>query len=335
MSVGTQGELARRALSRVIAGYVRLLRVLVYASVVAGGLCAFGVHSARGAVAERSLSLGRELDTLRELLGTTKAVELNGQRMLLSTAVVARDVKDTLDRFEQLCVEGPHALARALDDMPEARAASAQIPLPRRLGILRSDAASDGIIACIVHRDEQGRPLTELVEEVARTLDIGLLGDFFYVYARDASKPGKVQSHVITSWTRGSFRPADMFPSTGDAPGSDSARAARPIGARRVLSGLAVEAPYAVRIYEVDEVASAALTAFDGSMAARGWARLAEPGLPSTTRVYAHETGVTALATAGRVQGAEKTVFSLVEMGEADWRRTSQGADSCAGTGCR
>lgn len=333
MSLRSLRVLVQLALARTVSRSARLLRVVAYAAVVMCSLCAFGVHSARGAVGERSLTLGRELDKMRQLLGTTKAVELNGQRMLLSTAVVESDVKNTLDRFEQLCVEGPHALARALDNMPAARAASAHIPLARRLGILRSDDAKDGIIACIVHRGEQARPLTELVDEVARTLDIGLLGDFFYVYVRDASKPGKTQSHVITSWTRGAFRPADMFPTTGDAPGSDSAHAARPQSARRVLSGLAIDAPYALRIYETDETAKAALAAFDVSMALRGWERMPDAGGPQTTHVYAHGSGITAMATAGRVHGAKKTVLSLVEMGEGDWRK-QQRVGTCAGAAC-
>ena len=308
-------RLVARALSRAIAHYAGLIRVSVYSLLMLGVLLGYGMHSARGAIGERSLALGRQLEGMRDLLGNTKVVTLNGQRMRLSTAVVPLSVPAALDRFEGLCRRGPNGLAHAVDQIPEARSAGARIPLARRLGILRNDNAHDGIVACIVHRGDRALELSELMAELTSTLDIGLLGDFFFVYARDASVGGKQQTHLITSWTHGSFQPSVMFPASGDAPGSDSSLAARPASARRVLSGVAVDAPYALRVYETSEPAAPALAGFDASMALRGWRRMEQAQIPHTTHVYTHGSGLTALATAGNSKLKPGTVFSLVEMG--------------------
>jgi hypothetical protein len=309
--------LVARAKFRYFSHYAGLLRVAAYSLVMLGALLGYGMHSARGAIGERSLALGRELDGMRDLLGNTKAVTLNGQRMMLSTAVVPLTVRAALDRFEGLCRRGPNGLAHAVDQLPAARSAGAKLPLARRLGILRNDDARDGIVACIVHRGDRALELSELVDGLTRTLDIGLLGDFFFVYARDASTGDKPQSHLITSWTHGSFQPSAMFPASGDAPGSDSLLAARPASSRRVLSGVAVDAAYALRIYESSEPPSAALLQFDASMRLRGWLRMQEARLPEATHVYTHESGLTVLATAAPSKLQESTVFSVVEMGEA------------------
>jgi hypothetical protein len=306
-----------RALSRYLAHYSGLIRVATYSLVVLALLLGYGMHSARGAIGERSLALGRELEGMRELLGNTKAVALNGQRMMVSTATVPLTVAAALDGFEGLCRRGPNGLAQAVEQLPAAHAASAQIPLARRLGILRHEDAHDGIIACIVHRGDRKLELAELTEALTGTLDIGLLGDFFFVYARDAKTHQRPQSHLITSWTHGSFQPSVMFPASGDAPGSDSLLAARPAHARRVLSGVAVEAPYALRVYESRESPAAALAQFEASMTLRGWTRMHQARLPDATHVYTHGSGLTALATAGLSQQTSATVFSLVEMGTA------------------
>jgi hypothetical protein len=304
-----------RVLSRCLAHYAGLARVSAYSLLILGVLLGYGMHSARGAIGERSLALGRELDGMRDLLGHTKAVTLNGQRMMVSTAVVPLSVSAALDQFEGLCRRGPNGLAQAVDQIPGARTAGAQIPLARRLGILRHDDARDGIVACLVHRGDRPLELTELVDGLTRTMDIGLLGDFFFVYARGSSSGDKPQTHLITSWTHGSFQPSAMFPPTGDAPGSDSGLAARPTSARRVLSGVAVDAPYALRVYETNEPPGSALTKFDASMAQHGWLRMQQAHLPAQTHVYTHTSGITALATAASSKIRIGTVFSLVEMG--------------------
>ncbi|HET7540895.1 MAG TPA: hypothetical protein VFK05_13525 [Polyangiaceae bacterium] len=307
--------IARRALLNAFARCAGLIRVSLYSVLMLGLVLGYGVHSARGAIGERSLALGRELEGMRDLLGNTKAVTLNGQRMMLSTAVVPLGVSAALDRFEALCQRGPNALAHAVDQIPEARSAGARIPISRRLGVLRNDNPRDGIVACIVHRGDRVLELSELMERLTQTLDIGLLGDFFFVYARDASVGGKRQSHLITSWTHGSFQPSLMFPASGDAPGSDSLLAARPGDARRVLSGVAVDAPYALRVYETDAPPGPALARFDTSMADRGWLRLQPAKLADTTHVYTHRSGVTALAIAASSKLETCTVFSVIEMG--------------------
>lgn len=305
--------------------YVASLRVVAYGMVV---FAVFGLVTARaaaGAVGEASLALGRQLDGLRDVLGNTKTLELNGQPMFVSTSVVPGAVKDVLDRFQGACDARPGELAIASDALSRgapAKGAPGHFP---SLRVLRREDEKDGVLACFVRRTESQRPVGELLRELKRTQDFGLLGDGFFVYARST---GSGATHVITTSTFGSFKALSMFPPEGDVPGSDSSLAARPPHARRVLSALAAGAPYGVRAYESEDAPDVVLAAFDAEMAKRGWAAVPAKIAGDGRRAHAfmHPSGVSALVCVGVSRG--RTLVSLVETGDAGKGPGGRGAKS-------
>ncbi|HMA93421.1 MAG TPA: hypothetical protein VKP30_12090 [Polyangiaceae bacterium] len=301
-----------------------VMRVVSYV-VFAGCLAAVvSTRVARGAMSEATLSLGRQLEGIRDLLGSTKVATVNGQRVYVSTAVVPLDVKTVLDRFERECASNPNALLQAIhhertaERLSHAAPASAAPPgleLRAKLGIMREDDEHDGVVACLAQRRDTRRSLPELAYELGRTLDVGLLGDFFYTYA---VKTKEGESHVITTWTLGSFKPLEMFPSSGDAPGADSPMTPRPRDTRRVFSGIASDAPYAIRVYESKRDLATVLASFDQDMKARHWTRVEEVASETKTRAYIHASGIQVIATAN--SSNERTLVSLVEMGAGNSR---------------
>ncbi|HEY5955169.1 MAG TPA: hypothetical protein VIV60_01400, partial [Polyangiaceae bacterium] len=302
------------------------LRAASWLSFVASVVLLTTATMASGAIREASLSIGRQLEGLHDLLGDTKTALVNGQRIFVSTAVVPLDVRAVLDRFEQQCAAHPNALIKAIEgsvaaerlsQAPIGSAAPSTAPIASkpfgkhvraRLGILREEGERDGIVACLVQRQPDTRTPLELARELARTMDVSVLGDFFYTYA---VKTKGSESHVVTTWTHGSFKPIDMFPRVGDAPGSDSALAVRPRDSRRVLSGVSVDAPYAIRVYESRDGVSETFATLDADMKGRRWTRAAE--VNAVSHAYIHESGVQAVATLAHRDG--RTIVSLAEMG--------------------
>jgi hypothetical protein len=65
------------------------LRLAAYVAMVCGVLFVVLTRSALGAVREASLEIGRRLEGLDDVLGATKVVEVNGQRVFVSTGPAA------------------------------------------------------------------------------------------------------------------------------------------------------------------------------------------------------------------------------------------------------
>ncbi len=285
---------------------------------------ALSARGAWGAIGEGSLAAGRQMYALRDVLGSTKTIAFNGQPMNISTAVVHAEVGAVLDRFQAECGQNQGALSRVLGerDAPEAVAVNNALQRGRTpFGVLRADDANDGIVVCLVDHRYKGVPAAELLEKFNETRDLSLFGDMMYVFAK---KVDAERTHVITTWTSGPFRVFDLFPATGDAPGDDSALIARPVASRRILSGVAVDAPYGIRVYESDEPVDELFARFDEEMAARGWERATAPSVKPNARVFFHPSGAIAEAVASK--SAHKTVFSTVEMGRAHLAKRDEGA---------
>jgi hypothetical protein len=117
-----------------------------------------------------------------------------------------------------------------------------------RQGVLRSERDGRGMIVCF----ESASGLTGLegLRERLRTLvrggRLGVLGGVRYVYAESIAAD---QSRVSALWTDEAFDPGAMFPSAGDAPGSDSPWIPRPPAARRTLSAATDGAPFTLLGY--------------------------------------------------------------------------------------
>jgi hypothetical protein len=298
---------SKRAAAARLSGYLGFMAVV--------GMCV-AARSARAGMAETSMALGRQLEELGDLAGTTKTVSLNGQQMLVSTAVTSMGVPAVLDRFEAECVAHPNALARAAEEAT-ARAPAGllrALDLRARLSIARSGDAAEGVVACLRGHGEAGSARA-VVREVAEHQDMAPLGDLLFVHARVTADGA---THVVTTHTEGSFMPFAMFPESGDAPGSDSALAPRPQGARRMLSAVSEDAPYAIRAYVVPRPAARALAEVNAQMRGRGWTTLDAAGVPAGSHAFVNADGILVYALAHDTEPG--TVITLVEQGRGGAR---------------
>src|SRR5579859_725416 len=117
------------------------MRVMAYVFVmclVCAGLAARVVYAD---FKEATLGGGRELARLNDVLGSTKALYINGEAMNVSTGFTDDSPRAVLDRFQELCVDHPDFVARAMGDLPETLRGPAAKAVPSaalRLGVVRN-----------------------------------------------------------------------------------------------------------------------------------------------------------------------------------------------------
>jgi hypothetical protein len=305
----------RDNVARLMMGWLRVSAYMAFLCLIFAG---FSVHAAWGAIGEKSLAVGEQMAELEDLLGRTKTLYVNGQRMHVSTVVVDLGVEAALDRFQKVCGDNPSGLARLIDEKVASLGSQALAPAPESQAgtppdMFRKSDSDQGMLLCFADRKHSDLSTKALLEEFAKTLDVSLFGDAMYVFAKKTESTNR--THVITTWTEGSFKPFDMFVADRDAPGDDSTMIARPINSRRLLSATPVDAPYGVRLYESDETEERLFETFDIEMAARGWEKGEAKSIKKNGRLFFHSTtGILAEAFSTRKNG--KTIFSTVEMGK-------------------
>jgi len=145
------------------------------------------------------------------------------------------------------------------------------------------------MVACFVDDGENGgrRTLTEKIKGFLKTRNLREFGKFRYAIAERASSG---ETHVMALWGDGDLKVSEMFPKTGDVPGSDSSVVARPPESRMILAAAAEGMPYALRIYESPRGRDELHRFFDTSMAAKGW-QLVQGGARARQHVGLHARG--------------------------------------------
>ncbi len=239
-------------------------------------VAAFGARVVSADLKEVALQLGRELEPVSDVLGTTKTVFINGTAMHVSTAVTDKSPKEVLDRFESLCDAHPEFLARAFSDIPETLRAQVFAAKPGlaglHIGAMRSERNGDGALACFMDdRPSSAADLPARLKAFAESWDLSEFGRFRYVYV-NGQTPGKTR--VRTIWADGAIKLKEMFPPKGDAAGFDSPVLPRPVGSRRIFSATAAEVPFGVHIYETEQSKADLIEYYDGQMSSIGWSRV-------------------------------------------------------------
>lgn len=292
-----------RALGRVGAYGVTVL--------TAAGLLA--ARSAWGDAGEASMVVGRELGGLRDLVGNSHRVRLNGEEIHVASAVVNASVDRVLDRVERMCREGSRDLDGVVQDpggkLPEELKATLKGMGPFALGILRQQGEHEGVVGCLARPDGGLAGLSERLTAFALSRDLGDIGKLRYVYARDE---GGGRVHVVTAWSDGKLRLDRMFPREGEAEGTDAPGTPRPAGARRVLTAEVDGAPYGVRVYDVAGSPERVLASIDGQMSQSGWASMAEVAKVEPNARHFSREGLELLVVAEG--GRESTAVSYVTM---------------------
>jgi hypothetical protein len=255
-------------------------RVVAYGTVVSLGLGALSLRSAYANAKDGSLTMGRDLEQVADLLTNVTGVNLNNQPIFLANATSTDSVGTVLDRFESRC--NKNSAFSDTDWRDLANVQGRPIPAQQKaglneLGVMRKEdpLRHDGVVLCFTRDGKQPTPFLDAMRTFGTTGDIGDLGNMRFVHASQG-KSGKTL--VQTIWTQGKFNLRDVVSDRpGDAPGSDPALLPRPAHSQRRFTATAVGAPFAARIYRSTDAPEAALKAYDHEMDTRGWGVIDNP----------------------------------------------------------
>jgi hypothetical protein len=301
---------ARARLFRTLMALLRLATYVVFVFLVAGFLAA---RVLRADIKEAALAGGHQLAVLADLVGEAETIELNGEVMHHSSTYTDQTIGTVLDRLEGYCASSP-GLGGALRDLPKTLAAKVErMPRSFRLGFLRAEEGGRGFVACFV--DDPGgsylREFTERVRRFVQTRRLGEFGKFLYAFAELG---GQGQTHVVVTWADTDLDIGGMFPSTGDAAGTDSPVLPRPPHARRTLSAGAEGMPYGLRIYQSTDGAESLKKFYDDWMTKNQFTRVTG-AVSRHGSAYLRE-GFQVFVAIGEQHG--RTSVSLIEAGNPD-----------------
>ncbi len=299
---------------RTLSAAAKLARVSTYLLFVALVLGGIMMRLAWARAQQAVLTTGEDLSRLTEggKLEGVYRLKLNGEAVMIASASTKASPKQVLDRFLLECEQHADGMATELAHLREALQPDAT---PRNegfpgAGVLRSGNAEAGTVACFAMGSKIGKvELLDRVGAFARSGDLSAIGMVRHVTVRKTD----YGSHVAALWTEGPLNVKTMFPTSGDAPGSDVEGAVRPPSARRLLTAFAEGAPYVLRAYESSASPEAIFTAYAAEMPRTGW-RAAERVAKETPGTRAYSRGETDLLVSAQAQQG-KTLVSVVEMG--------------------
>lgn len=263
-------------LLRVAVPSARSLRMATYSAFAFGLLAAGAARSVYADAREMGLGIGHQLAKLEDLTGGAYLVRVNGTEIYRASAHTSQSPAEVLSRYETYCRENPGLLGRAMRDIPVTMGAPSSLPAqsPLRAAIVRDENDERGMVACFVQNpDAPASNFIESLRSMVETGDISKLGQFRYVFA-ERSNGTQGGSHVVTSWSDGELNVGKMFPSSGDAPGSDSSRVPRPGESRRTLSAEVEGYPGAVRVYESSATRADIERTYDQALTAKGFSKV-------------------------------------------------------------
>jgi hypothetical protein len=225
-----------------------VLRRLLCLAVAGASLAVISGYGLYAQARESALRFGDELAQIGELGAGAEELLINGQRFRYFVDVREGDPAQLLDQVQAECASERSAFGSALAELADAAARSGAQPASAlRQGVLRSELNGRGMIVCFAGSDGVGLAgLGQRLRELVHSGRLGALGRVRYVYAEPITAG---QSRVSALWTDESLDPSAMFPSAGDAPGSDSPWIPRPPASRRTLSAAANGTPFTLLGY--------------------------------------------------------------------------------------
>jgi hypothetical protein len=307
---------AQRIRGRAGAWLGRALRVSLGLVAVGGATGLIAVRVSYAQAADAGLNFGEELRQLGEghLTGSMASevyeLSLNGQPFDTVTTSTRRPMKEVLDYFQDECKNDSSGLGDGLAHLSETLQ-----NLPRSTGVpghvvVRKTATDRSFVFCMAPDHELSlKERFARLQKVSQTGDFGHLGDVRYV---SVMKDGD-GSTVTSVWTHGSLNVNTMFPKVGDSPGEDLGAVPRPDGARRILTGHIVGAPYGVNVFEVPGVPGATLGGLDAKLVKAGWKPVELPDeIHSTSRFYSLGSAMDIAVVARQGSGGNTDVSYMV-----------------------
>jgi hypothetical protein len=293
---------------------VKLGRAATVFTVLACLGLALIARSVRGEVGEKALGLGKDLAAFADLVSGSHQVMLNGETIYLSSTIADQDKREILDRFEAHCQEYSGGLFEEFAKLPKAKqdelAKKTPITWGMRFGMVRNENDDEGMIVCIAQNGGGGvAGVVERLTRLTETWDLAALGNLRYVFVRRIEDG---RSHVLTSFTEGSFNLDRVLGLKGEAAGIDPPGAPRPPDSRRILSVSADGAPYGVQSFQSGASPTEIKKFYDDTMPKLGWEKVADDDEVYRTGIY-QRGGVTMTISALQFEEGEKTTVTFAE----------------------
>lgn len=263
----------------------RLLRLSAYFSCISVvGLLLAG-RALYAATREDAFGVGHELLGLSDLTRGAETVLLNGERFHHALTATQQPLHTVLDRIEQHCRKNPGAAALVLNELaldnPKGFEKHAP-PGALRNAVFREEAATHGMVLCFVDGPNSTSAASWLsaLRRFSTSRDLTAFGRLRYSFAETTDHEG---TRVVTLWADTGLNLTNLFPKSGDAPGSDSSFVARPPGARRTLSASAEGLPFSVHIYESSDPLDVTQRFYDTWMGEHGYQATHAPELGASS----------------------------------------------------
>lgn len=206
------------------------------------------VRSARAHMNDGMQQLARQLMPYAEqgVMEAPRRVEINGESVYLSMGTTHNSVESVMDYYEARCQRNAghitEQIVAAAQRTPGAQALdqatfnSLWVTQGRRAANLETYRVQDehgGYVACmdVGNARLDGAEILRRVRAAIDTGDLLRFGNMRYAYVSH----GTSGTRILTVATEGQFNLFRMFPSQGDAPGTDIPTLARYPGMRRVL----------------------------------------------------------------------------------------------------
>jgi hypothetical protein len=176
---------------------------------------------------------------------------VNGAAFFLSTGAVDASVDEVLEQFQAKCADKNGQLREQWVALSKRRHTELTHYSALWDGVFRGGGRGHGVVACAETGAGPLPPeqLIGRIKAVLATGDLAKLGGLRYVYAaRDGAR-----TMFVAVWSEGALNFRQMFPTRGDAPGSDPIGIPRPKGTRRVLSAQPVGAKATLNVYEAQQ----------------------------------------------------------------------------------
>ena len=251
-----------------------VMRLTVYVFCANLLLAALGARVVLANLKEGTLQLGRELESVSDVLGATKTVYVNGTPMNVLTTTTDIAPKDVLDCFEALCLAHPEFLARAFADIPETlREGVLRHESGAHFGVMRADGDGDGAVSCFM--DDRVSALADIPDSLkafAASWDLLRVRPLPLRLRPEAQVREDARADGMGY---GSFNLKEMFPAKGDAAGFRFPRRSAPAGVTADFSAAAAQVPFGVHIYDAPDDKDSLRKFYDDQMTSLGWRQIA------------------------------------------------------------
>jgi hypothetical protein len=197
--------------------------------------------------------------------GAPRDIQVNGAHVRVSSGRSELALPALLDHVEGVCNVHSGGLAELVTS---ASHAGRRAP-PGVSSVLRAEHGNEGVVACLDLGSSRLSPEQMLakLQRFAQALDLAELGGIRLVRARALSHG----TFFVLAESQGAVAIANMFPTSGDAPGADPALVPRPPRSRRLLSAWQPQTEPAIAVYEVEQAPDELWASYLGTLHRQGW----------------------------------------------------------------